>query len=116
VQASERVAGEVKSGCGKDREKILILLSDCEDRASSTKPADLIKKLKDLKVKAYVVGLLDDLPGDSGLFGKSSAKKSREFLTSLSKATDGRFVIAKRKSTAAEIVDELLAENYSFTK
>lgn len=107
AKASERLSADKTSGCGKDREKILVLISDGEDRARSTKPGDVVKQMRELKVKAFVIGLIDDLRSESGFVGKSPAKKSKDFLASLANGTEGRVVIAKKKSTPDQIVSEL---------
>lgn len=111
--ASERMKNPVSPGCGKPDEQILFVLSDGEDRASSTTNDDLFKVLKETGVKAYVVALLGD---DSGFIGKSPRQKSKEFLQKLALESGGRIVFPKKRETAQEVLERLFDPNYSFQK
>jgi len=102
--------------CRDSDERILVVITDGEDRASIAKPADLIEFVKARKVKVYVVGLLGDMSKESGVLAQSPAKKSKDFLLKLAKDTGGRVVFPKDKDTADAIVDSLFSQNYVFPK
>ena len=69
-------------------DRIIVLITDGEDRVSSEKQQDLVRQLKDDKISVYAVGLVEELEG-----GKSS--KAKKLLTSLTKETGGNVVFPK---------------------
>lgn len=112
---SGRRLSESIPGCEADTDRILVILTDGEDRASISNADVLIAELRKLRVHVYVVALLDNL-SKSNVVAKSSFKRSREFLLKLAQESGGRIVFSRKKSSAEEIVSELFAENYSFPK
>ena len=68
-----------------DSEKVIVVVSDGEDRVSNVKSKDLIQQLKDRKIKVVAVGLVREL--DSGKRGKAT-----KLLTAISSETGGRAV------------------------
>ena len=118
--SAERLGNSVNS------EKVLIIISDGEDRVSSTKVEDLISELKRIGIKVYAVGLIDELSNDSSwpfdksakiydastgkevdksIFtnDKNSKKKAKDFLEKIAKETGGKVIFPKKKQTAAEL-------------
>ena len=81
-----------------DSEKVIVVVSDGEDRVSKVKSKDLIQQLRDRKIKVFAVGLVHELES-----GKRS--KATELLKKLTEETGGRVVFPK--STQAE---QILAE------
>jgi len=81
-------------------DKIIILITDGEDRVSTEKQKDLVGKLKENRTSVYAIGLVRDLSE-----GKRS--KAIDLLKSITKETGGRVVFPK--SDNIEIKD-LLAE------
>src|SRR5688572_4734558 len=69
-------------------EKILILITDGEDRVTKTDRRDLVAKLTARKTRIYAIGLVGDLEG-----GKRS--KATKLLESLAKETGGRAIFPK---------------------
>jgi Mg-chelatase subunit ChlD len=92
-------------------EKILILITDGEDRASDIKPKELIKFVKETQIKVYAIGLVEDLSNEAGFVNVSPQAKAKEFLTKITKETNGRVVFPKSKQKPEEIVKNLFSEN-----
>lgn len=55
--------------------KVLILITDGEDRESKIKEKQLIAELKQNQIKVYAVGLVQELDEGSGLIRKSSRER-----------------------------------------
>jgi len=66
-------------------DKIIVLVTDGEDRVSKVKQKDLIQQLKDRKIKVFAVGLVREL--DSG-----KRSNATDLLKRLTKETGGRVV------------------------
>jgi len=69
-------------------EKIVILITDGEDRVSKTKQKELLQKLVASKTRIYAIGLVRELEG-----GKRS--KATSLLESLAKESGGRAIFPK---------------------
>jgi hypothetical protein len=69
-------------------DRIIILITDGEDRVSTEKQQDLVRQLKDDKISVYAIGLVRELEG-----GKHS--KAIKLLTSITNETGGRVVFPK---------------------
>lgn len=97
----------------KDRnfEKILIILTDGEDRSSETTPKELVKYLKEVGIKVWVIALVGELAAERGFIGESPIKKAKAFLNNLTKETNGRVVFPKDKQTVDDIIRELLGSD-----
>src|SRR5438105_4492440 len=78
-----------------DTNKIIILITDGEDRISTTDQKKLIKQLKEHKIEVFAVGLVQQLDDESGLIRLSPRAKAIELLKSITKETDGRVVFPK---------------------
>jgi hypothetical protein len=83
-----------------DGEKVIVVVSDGEDRVSKVKSKDLIQQLKDRKIKVFAVGLVRELESEK----RSKAKK---LLLSLSSETGGRAVIPEGAVNIQEVLKEL---------
>lgn len=77
-----------------NRRKILILITDGEDRASKTKIDDVLKFLKDEKIQIFTIGV-----ADGKLFSKN--------LNRLSKETGGKSFTPKTRAEVSAVVKEL---------
>jgi Mg-chelatase subunit ChlD len=90
-------------------EKIIILITDGEDRASEVTDKQLIKELKESGVKVYAIGLTQEL--DSGLNFGSSEGRSKKYLKKFTKETGGNAIFPKLKKETK--VDDLLIELFA---
>jgi len=83
-----------------DSEKVIVVVSDGEDRVSKVKPNDLIQELKERKIRVFTVGLVQDL--DTG-----KRSKATKLLTTLSSETGGRAVFPEGIVNVQEALKEL---------
>lgn len=111
--AVDRLGNPVAKACGESDEKILVVLSDGEDVASTETAEDLYKFIRQTGVKIYVVSLIQALSPSSGFITKSSPKKSKEFLRRLASESGGRIVFPGKKETPREIVVRLFSSDYT---
>ena len=75
---------------GVASERVIILVTDGEDRTSKVSEKQLIQKLKESHVRVYAVGLVDELGG--------KRSKAVDFLTKLTRETGGRVVFPRSKT------------------
>ena len=94
-------------------EKIIILITDGEDRASKITDKQLIKELKETGIKVYAIGIIEDLSTESGFLGKNPQDKAKSFLKEITKETGGHAIFPKlKKETKIEdLLTELFAES-----
>ena len=102
--------------CRQAGEKILVLLSDGDDRTSSIESAELMKNLKASSVRIYVIGLIEELKPKEAYIFKSPLSKSKGFLKRLATESNGRIVFPENKETAQEVVARLFSANYKAEK
>jgi von Willebrand factor type A domain len=81
-------------------DKVIVVVSDGEDRVSKVKSKDLIQQLTERKTKVFAVGLVEDLEP-----GKRS--KATKLLTALSTETGGRAVFPKGNVNIADALKGL---------
>jgi hypothetical protein len=99
IQVIAERLGE-KAGAPDFSDRVIILITDGEERKSVVRQKQLLQKLSELKIRVYAIGLVQDL---------SSASQSRaiDLLKELTKETGGRVVFPKSSS---QDVQSLLAE------
>lgn len=89
-------------------EKVILLITDGEDRVSKIKEKELIKTLKGLGIKVYAVGLIKELNNEDSLLHKSKREKAIDFLAKLTKETGGRVVFPhSKKADVRSLLNEL---------
>ncbi len=79
-----------------NRRRVLILITDGEDRSSKAKIEDVLKFLKDEKIQVFTIGL-----ADGKIYGK--------LLNRLSKETGGKSFALKTKAEVTTTVKEIAA-------
>ncbi len=77
-----------------NRRKVLVLITDGEDRKSEIKMEELLKYLKEQQIKVYAIALADE-------------KVSQKVLDRLTKETGGKKYLPKSRSEIPTIVKEL---------
>jgi von Willebrand factor type A domain-containing protein len=83
-----------------DSEKIIVIVSDGEDRVSKVKSKELIQQLKDRKIKVFAVGLIHELES-----GKRS--EATKLLKTLTAETGGGAVFPKDTVNIQEVLQQL---------
>jgi len=73
---------------GPEADKFVVLITDGEERASKTNQKEVIQKLKDLKIKVYAIGLVQDLEPDK-------RAKASDLLKLICRETGGRAVVVE---------------------
>jgi hypothetical protein len=104
-----KLTSKANSDTGVYTEKVLIVITDGDDRATGTGTSSrdeedrtrrardkLIKKLKETGVKVYAIGLTKQLSADS-LIRMSARERAELFLTKVAKETGGRVIFPKSK-------------------
>ena len=77
--------------------RVLVLITDGEDRKSKVKEKELIAELQQQQIKVYAIGLVQELDSDS-VIRLSAKDKATKFLKKVTKETGGRAVFPKSKS------------------
>ncbi len=102
-------ATDEKAKAEKLSEKIIVLITDGEDRDSEVTDKQLIKELKESGVKVYAIGLTQELDS-AGSFG-SSQGSSKKYLKKFAQETGGNVIFPKLKKDTK--VEDLLTELFS---
>jgi hypothetical protein len=102
-------ATDEKAKIEKLSEKIIILITDGEDRASKVTDKELIKELKESGVKVYAIGLTQELDSE-GSFG-SSQGSSKKYIKKFTKETGGNVIFPKLKKDTK--IEDLLTELFA---
>ena len=104
---------EAKASSDKLAEKIIILITDGEDRMSEVSEKQLLKELEESNIKVYAVGLVTELDSERSLFGYSSREKATQFLKKVTKETGGNVIFPRlKKDTKVEnLLTDLFAES-----
>lgn len=95
--------------------RVLILLTDGQDTASSVKPLDATRLAADLGIKIYTIGVGADSLTLPGLFGSSfgsrtvnpSSELDEEGLREIARLTDGEYFRARNPQELANIYQTL---------
>ncbi len=97
-----------KAASESSPEKIVVLITDGEDRISRISEKNLIKELKKEGVKVYAIGLIQDLSSTRNETGRSPKSNAENFLKKMSRETGGNAIFPKLKKDAN--IKELLNE------
>ena len=107
LDAIELMAEKLHQGSG-DADRVLVLVTDGEERKSDVRQKSLIQKLKDSKVKVFAVGLTQELESQGGLIRQSPRSRATDLLKLLAKETGGRAVFPRTKRpNLPELLTEL---------
>lgn len=96
VEFSAKYLVENSAGVDSNRRKILILITDGDDRRSKTKIEEVLKFLKSEKIQVYAVGLSDE-------------KVFTKILDKLAKETNGKVYTPKNGAETKIVIKELAA-------
>lgn len=92
-------------------EKIMVLITDGEERSSKTKEKLVLQKLRDSNIKVYSVGLVRELDSELGFTRKSAKEKAVGLMEHLARESGGRTVFSKsQRADVLKLVDELFAK------
>lgn len=86
-----------KADSEKLPEKIIVLVTDGEDRLSKIAEKKLIKELKESNVKVYAIGLIEELGFNERIEIGTTQQKAKIFLKKITKETGGNVIFPKLK-------------------
>lgn len=101
-----RVAARRKEDAG-GRRRALVLISDCEDRASRYQEADLINLLRREGVQVFVIAFLMGLNDDAWSRNRSQRGRARKLAEKLAAETGGRAFFPKKVDELVKAVAEV---------
>ncbi|MGI8919574.1 MAG: vWA domain-containing protein, partial [Pyrinomonadaceae bacterium] len=88
--------------------KVLVLITDGEDRKSKIKEKELLAELQQHQIKVFAIGLVEELDQDA--YMRSARDKASKLLTKLAKETDGRALFPKTNNgDVGVLIRELFA-------
>ena len=107
---AENVNSQANLDKDSDAAKIIIVITDGEDRVSKMKDKQLIEKLRETGIKFYAIGLVNELDAESGFLNRSPRTKAAEFLKRAANETGGRAVFPRSSRTdVSSLLKELFA-------
>lgn len=86
-----------KTSSTPERPRVLVLISDGDERASAAKIEDVIKYLRDEKIRLFAIGISDE-------------KVAMKILDRLTKETGGKKYLPKSRAETPELVKSLSAD------
>ena len=92
---------------GKNRRKAVLVVSDGLDNDSFYKFGEVVNHLRELDVQIYLIGFINDLDKDSGLFKKSPKEKAEGLLNKLAEETGGKAFYPKELSEVHAIAQQI---------
>ena len=103
---------------GKNRRKAVLVVTDGLDNDSYYKFGEVVNHLREIDVQVYLIGFINDLDKDSGLFKKSPKEKAEGLLNKLAEETGGKAFFPKELSevhTIAQQISTDLRTQYSLS-
>jgi len=103
---------------GKNRRKAVLVVTDGLDNDSYYKFGEVVNHLREIDVQIYLIGFINDLDKDSGLFKKSPKEKAEGLLNKLAEETGGKAFYPKELSevhTIAQQISTDLRTQYSIS-
>jgi Ca-activated chloride channel homolog len=92
---------------GKNRRKAVLVVTDGLDNDSYYKFGDVVNHLKEIDVQVYLIGFINDLDKDSGLFKKSQREKAESLLNKLAEETGGKAFYPRELSEVHSIAQQI---------
>lgn len=88
--------------------KILVLITDGEDRKSKIKEKELLAELQQQTIKVYAIGLVQELVNERGLMRGNPRQNAIKFLTNITKDTGGRALFPKTNGEDVNVLIQSL--------
>jgi Ca-activated chloride channel family protein len=99
----------------EDRRKVLVVITDGEDRNSYYKKEDLLKRLRETRVQVFALAITTKLDNESGFIRTNPRERAEKFLRSIVNETGGRLLFSKTPRELGEATEEVLRNlNRSF--
>jgi Ca-activated chloride channel family protein len=94
----------------KDRRRVVVIISDGEDRNSFYKQDQLVKFLHQTDVQVFALGLVTELDKDAGLIRLSPRDKAEKLLQTVTSETGGRVFFPKNKTELIDSLQQLITD------
>jgi Ca-activated chloride channel homolog len=101
------LAADYSSKEGKNRRKAVLVVTDGLDNDSYYKFGEVVNHLREIDVQIYLIGFINDLDRDSGLFKKSPKEKAEALLSKLAEETGGKAFFPKELSEVQAIAQQI---------
>lgn len=108
IAASDAFTNAKKTG--KDRRKVVVIITDGEDRNSHFKQDALLKMLRQSDVQIFAIGLVADLDRESGLMMKSPREKAEKLLQTVTAETGGRAFLPRNKTEMMDAIAQIITD------
>lgn len=92
---------------GKNRRKAVLVVTDGLDNDSFYKFSEVVNHLREIDVQVYLIGFINDLDNDSGLFKKSPKEKAEGLLNKLAEETGGKAFYPRELSEVHAIAQQI---------
>jgi hypothetical protein len=89
---AEKLNAKVDADKNAFASKVIIIVTDGEDRVSAVNEQKLIKMLRDSGVTVYAVGLVSELKSGNSLVRANPKERAENFLKNVTKETGGRVI------------------------
>jgi len=93
-----------------DRRRVVVIISDGEDRNSFYKPEQLVKFLHQTDVQVFALGLVTELDKEAGLIRKSPRDKAENLLRTVTSETGGRVFFPRNKTELIDSLQQLITD------
>jgi Ca-activated chloride channel family protein len=94
--AGKHLTKDAKRADAPGRRLVLVLITDGEDRGSSTKVREVLKLLKDGGVQVYCIGLTAELENEVLITKLSKRARAKDLLSKIAEETGGRVFYAEQ--------------------
>jgi len=94
----------------KDRRRVIVIISDGEDRRSFYKLDALIKMLRQTGVQVFALGLVIELDKQPFFVGKNSREKAEKLLETVTSETGGRVFFPENKSELFDSIQQIITD------
>lgn len=91
-----------------DRRKVVVIITDGEDRNSHYKLDALVKKLHQSDVQVFALGLVTELDRESGLVSKSPRDKAENLLKTVTEETGGRVFFPGNRNELLDSMTQII--------
>jgi Ca-activated chloride channel homolog len=94
----------------KDRRRVIVIISDGEDRRSFYKLDALIKMLRQTGVQVFALGLVIELDKQPFFVGKNPREKAEKLLETVTSETGGRVFFPENKSELFDSIQQIITD------
>ena len=95
---------------GTDRRKVVVIITDGEDRNSFYKQEQLVKFLHQTDVQVFALGLVTELDKQAGLIRLSPRDKAEKLLQTVTSETGGRVFFPRNKTELLDSLQQLITD------